>query len=562
MNITTRSFRYASWLSAACAVLLLANCGGGSGDIAASAGNSPTSPTTPTTPGGTGTAPATNTYTAVTLDQQTGTLAAGTVVPLACIQGGTVADPHVNGCNAVHLHGTITIAGVGSFDDPDASACGQGKIDIAPATSLGLSCPALASAPQANAPLSVKFDDPTRFGAIMLQLDDNAGTSTAIDMRSAMTPGVNKLVRTGFNQYVSASLITYCDLGPDNAGIDQVEHTKTTVSLITGQPQQFYAKCTPSANLAQRQLEVDLASDFTQGAFYTDSGSPPAAQLSPGTNVFSVSVDPGQSNMGGLITGTDSSGNRYATAIQYPTVGNVPAIAATLSSLSPMNLSAVQDGSYLGSNGYQGISAYALAPGLAQSYEQLDGATASGRSIHTVGNLAAIGGVHDVRAGFNTLEAGSNATQTAAVDQYYLTPPTTIAFNEARPGFFGAGNYTTTDSANGFVFTNSYQFSDTSLDPVLLSLTAQTGTGNVLNTWQVDDYAATTRVDATWPADYLSTADNLSGTTVPRPTGTDLTRVRYQAATAGAAVRNHDLDPSTSAAPLDKATQVEVDYVR
>jgi hypothetical protein len=562
MNITTRSFRYASWLSAAACAVLLANCGGGSGDIA-STGNSPASPTTPTTPGGTGTSPATNSYTAVTLDRQTGTLAAGTVVPLACIQGGTVADPHVNGCNAVHLHGTITIAGVGAYDDPDPAACGQGKVDIVPATSLGLSCPALASAPQANAPLSVKFDDPTRFGAIMLQLDASDGTSTVIDMRSAMNPGVNKLVKTGFNQYVSASLITYCDLGADNAGIDQVQHTKTTVSLTTGQPQQFYAKCTPFGNLAPRQLEVDLASDFTSGAFYTGNGSPPAAQLSPGANVFSVSVDPGQANMGGLITGTDSGGNRYATAIQYPTVGTVPAIAATLSSLSLMNLSAVQDGSYLGSGGYQGISAYALAPGLAQSYEQLDGATASGRSIHAVGNLAAIGGVHDVRAGFSTLESGSNATQTAAVDQYYLTPPATIAFTEPRPAFFGAGSYSTTDAANGFAFTNSYRFGDTSLDPVLLSLTAQTGTGNVLHTWEVDDYdAPTAQVDATWPDDYLSAADNLSGTTVPRPAGTDLTQVRYQAATDDAAVRNLDLDPSTSMAPLDKATQAEVDYIR
>jgi hypothetical protein len=64
---------------------------------------------------------------AVALDNQTGTLAAGTIVCLDRVSGGCIAPQ--DACPGSHLHGAIGIAdGGGPFADPNQPACGHGQI--------------------------------------------------------------------------------------------------------------------------------------------------------------------------------------------------------------------------------------------------------------------------------------------------------------------------------------------------------------------------------------------------------------------------------------------------
>gem|GEM_PF-5376494 len=68
-------------------------------------------------------------------------LAATAFVEVACITGAEVSPPD-DGCNCEHVHGDITIPGVGGpFKDPDPSGCGHGCVQTVLKSLVDVTCP-------------------------------------------------------------------------------------------------------------------------------------------------------------------------------------------------------------------------------------------------------------------------------------------------------------------------------------------------------------------------------------------------------------------------------------
>lgn len=63
----------------------------------------------------------------VMLDQTVGGFAAGTIICLSRISGGSLS-PGEDGCREAHLHGSIQIDGGAVQSDPNPTGCGYGKI--------------------------------------------------------------------------------------------------------------------------------------------------------------------------------------------------------------------------------------------------------------------------------------------------------------------------------------------------------------------------------------------------------------------------------------------------
>ena len=494
---------------------------------------------------------------ALFLDNATGSLPAGSIVPISCITGGRPAFP--DSCLSLHMHDTIGINGIGSgFTDPNGPVCGHGVLGIALEGDLSHRCPELD-----NAQLSIILNQLAMHPEIFLRLIEPNGTSFVIDLIPILFVGLNPIQETLGNTYSSAEIFTKCDRGMNPAtGHNEIEHKKTIVDLTDGVQMRFQlADCKPFNRFVMRDLDIFLGNSLiTGGDFYTGRKNTPVMPLTAGiTNPLSFDVLDSVTSKSGLVVGfTSTTWQTYAFTYNPQASESIVADSSTLVQVGG---SVILDSNYLGDSEYTGIKAFAKADGLFQSYSSLDGFTVSNRYVPTIPNLGDIGGIHKVRAEFAATETMTLRTQGIKIDMHYIQPPLSTDFGMiAKPPYFSDNDFSTTDDVGGLGFGLGLSYSPGSNFSVYaayrLDANAETfdsGT-TTWHKWSVSNYKSDmSMTDATWPSAYISSNGFAA-------MGINLTRIQYRMSDNAVATSMHSLYRGRPLEELDDTVSINLDY--
>ena len=558
---TIKSYHCASLLIIIFSAGLLVACGGGSSTPDNSAGgNTATSGSGPTS-GSTAAAQAEK-WLAVILDNPTGKYPAGTKVPLVCVKDGEVGlGGPADNCPVPHLHQDISIFdenGVsGPFSDPDAPACGHGKIGLFEKKDLTPQCPKLASAKPANEPLTLDITDPKSYSAIVLELFADDGTTETVDLKPHMNAGENIVYPAADPKYTRLALSTVYDLGFNSAaGVNQVKIKKMLFDTSALLKTQFRLRdYGSSSSKTTTQLTVNL-DDFASGALYVGGRKSGPLSLMQGPNIFDVYI--GATEAFALVLGYDIKW----VAGTFKLVPNIAStIDANSSNLAEMKDSTLDDSSLSGISDYLKTQILVKGGGLYQSYFELPGASAGVRDFPTA-DLSAVGGLNALKSSFSYTDMMTNIKQSATYSYFFDMPGT---FKPLQPSYLTPGEITTQDTANGFDITNNHSFSIAGIKAYNMELDAKTMdmANNTEYSW---DWKLSTKLDllkikipVAFPSQAIYAAGKFGTYTVPMLTGADMTKIGVKGSSDVDAALGHEFnDDSDSLNNLKGTYQVRL----
>ena len=567
---TIKSYHCASLLIILFSTGLLVACGGSSGTPDNSTnGGTPTSGSGPTSGS---TATKTEKWLAVVLDHATGKYPAKSKIPLVCIKGGDVGlGGPVDNCPVPHLHHEISIFdqnGVsGPFSDPDAPACGHGKIGLYAKSDLYEEpaakpeekkplCPKLESAKPANEPLAINVTDPKSYSAIVLELFADDGTTETVDIKQHLNAGVNTLYPTADPKYTRIGLSTVYDGGINSTtGVNQVKIEKREFDPSTVQQVLYNLRDHgTTASKPTTQVTVNLG-DYTSGAFYVGGRKTGPLSLTQGPNIFDVMLRATVAYA--LVIGYDSKW--VAGTFMVPNTAST--IDANSSNLTEMKDSTLDDSSLIGVSDYLKTQIFAKGGGMYQPYIDLVGASAGIRDFPTA-DLSAFKGVNALKSSFSHTDSMTNIIQSATYSYYFDMPGT---FKPMQPAYLTPGEISTQDTANGFDLTNNHAFSDPSIKAFMMSLNAKTMDipNNIEYSWKWELSSSynflNTKIPVTFPSQVVYAAGKFGTYTVPMLTGTDMTKLSLDGASdVGAALGHEFNDDSDSLSNLNGTYQARL----
>lgn len=471
----------------------------------------------------------------VTLDYNTGTLPAGSHVPLACVSGGFITGGGELNCPPPHLHGTIGILGIGSpFSDPNDMYCGFGQVGFTSYNMLSYRCNHVE-----NASLTLIVDEYSAFTLAFVSLFLPGVTTPAqtINITDRLSVGGSIPVEeSAGGTYDRMAIYTACFRGFNSTtGENEYVHQKFFVDLNTTFKKYLKLDCTPYANYITSNLNLALSNEYSGGEFRTGGRSMGQIALTAGVNNPLMFDSKPATTRTGMVIGYNLMGGWDGAAFSYDpnAAGNFDANSSTLDALQDTN---VDDSTYMGQSDYEGLRIYGKAPGLFQAYYTLDGTTppAGSRNLPTVPSLGSVGGIHKIQARFGELEPVTNREQSVTINKYSVNPVGGITFNETRANYLSQGDVNTVNyispTISGFTLGLTYDPGITGQDPVKVGVRAETldssTTTPTRHFWRGDYYAGFSEVDMGFATDYLDDFALNTGITATPPTDAGITQIR------------------------------------
>lgn len=499
-------------------------------------------------------------YRVVALDNATGSLAAGTTVPLVCTAGGSVI-PSEGGCNSDHLHGTISITGIGSgFGDPANMNCGHGRVGDSNFLSLGYACPKVAQQQLALIMTSAVASFLVTYVHFYLPGNNTSTPDATVDVQSDLSQGeAIGIADASTGMYDKAVVQTACNKGTNPVTNEiEIEHKTITLSIDMAKSKYLTIACDKYADMVPGGVIVDLDAGVMSADFYTSGRSIGMFPLTAGmANVLNFDDKPYIISRTGFTVASTAMGFKSIKSKYDPFGGET--IMASLANFTDMVDRTIDDSAFTGDAEY-GLQVYMKDQGLFKSYFSL-GNIPGVRMVPVHPNMTS--GTHGIKGTFTNIEGGTGRTRSTSQTFYSRNPTGTISFLYGKANHFGLADFSITNSGTGNGASIDYSTYSTGLTGpsfVKGSFRAETlNTGTTPDTRHkfIDvNYASFGKNKLSYSDLYLTAA----GATGFAPVDTDATSVRVQYSTDQEHFQNHSMFREWDLGDREGDTSIGVKY--
>lgn len=497
----------------------------------------------------------------VTLDNQTGSLTAGSRVPLVCVIGGSVLGGHGLNCPEYHLHNTISIFGIGGpYNDPNQDFCGHGKLSFATYNALSHRCNFVE-----NASVNLIVNEFAAFNIFIMRLFLPGQTSP--DMEVDITTRVNLGGAIPLEEIVGSvheriEFYGACYKGYNaDTGENDYDHLKIVIDYAVLANHYINVTCAPYSLITSALLNIDVSNTFTSARLFTGSRALAPFNLNLGlVNPVTFDVRTYVSAQIALLLANTLTTN-YAHAQVFNPQGN-ETITVDDTTLTEMPETDIDDNLYFADTDYWGVKANALGINLSQTYAELDGSTPDlgNRTLPTISNLDDVGGTHKFKAYFSDTEPVTNRVQKISISKYYSMPPAEVVYSEPKPSYITDGDVVRYDSPSfaGFTLNTTYDPGVVGQELVKTDVRAETFDSMTLtrHKWKTRDFTGSPTIDSTYPTNYLSG----TGTTNYAPVGDDVTRLNLSYSDNKEVAMKYSLSSEWPLKDRDYETSIRLQY--